>query len=258
MSALPANVRMHVAGDGTPVVLLHCLGVDHRLWNDAVGALGTGYRVLRYDLPGHGASATPPAGYSIDDLADQLAAILDAQALARAHVVGMSLGGCVAQAFAGRYPERVAKLVLADTTPLYPPALQATWAQRASIARSRGVGPLVAEKLTIWFTPDFAAADGPQVRYVRDTLTACDGEGYALACEALGAADLRDSVRRIRAPTLIALGDGDLPPFHDAARWMHEAIPGSRVQLIQHARHAAPLQQSAAFAALLREFLGDA
>lgn len=257
MIALPSNVRVLATGDGVPVVMLHCLGVDHRLWTDAIGALGTGYRVFTYDLPGHGASATPAARYSIDDLADQLATIFEAQALSRAHVVGMSLGGCVAQAFAGRYPERVAKLVLADTTPLYPPALQDKWVERASIARSQGVGPLIAEKLTIWFTPDFAAAEGPQVRYVRDTLTACDGEGYALACEALGAADLRDTVRRIRAPTLITLGDGDLPPFHDAARWMNEAIPGSRVHLIEDARHAAPLQQSAAFAALLRRFFGE-
>jgi 3-oxoadipate enol-lactonase len=255
--ALPSSVRVHATGDGTPVVLLHCLGVDHRLWDDVVGALQTGYRVLTYDLPGHGASATPPARYSIDDVADQLAGIFKAQALSRAHVVGMSLGGCVAQAFAGRYPERVAKLVLADTTPLYPLALRDKWAERASIARSQGVGPLIAEKLTIWFTPAFAAANGPQVRYVRDTLTACDGEGYALACEALAAADLRNTVRLIRAPTLITLGDGDLPPFHDAARWMNEAIPGSRVHLIEDARHAAPLQQSAAFAALLHRFLGE-
>jgi 3-oxoadipate enol-lactonase len=255
MTLPSTDVRVHVTGEGPPVVLLHCLGVDHRLWDGVIDALGAGHRVLTYDLPGHGESATPPAGYSIDDLADQLAAVLDASGVSRAHVAGMSLGGCVAQSFAGRYPERVARLVLADTTPQYPPALKNTWIERASIARSRGVGPLVDEKLTIWFTPDFAAANGPQVRYVRDTLTACDGEGYALACEALGAADLRDSVRRISAPTLIALGDGDLPPFHDAARWMHDAIPGSRVQLIAGARHAAPLQQSAAFAALLRDFL---
>ena len=256
MTLLSADVPMHVTGDGPPIVLLHCLGVDHRLWHGVVDALQTDYRVLTYDLPGHGESATPRASYAIDDLADQLASILDAHGVPRAHVAGMSLGGCVAQSFAGRYPERVAKLVLADTTPQYPPALKNTWIERASIARSKGVGPLVAEKLTIWFTPDFAAANGPQVRYVRDALTACDGEGYALACEALGAADLRDSVQRIRAPTVITLGDGDLPPFHDAARWMHDAIPGSRVQLIADARHAAPLQQPAAFAALLRDFFG--
>jgi 3-oxoadipate enol-lactonase len=254
MSAASREVRVHVAGTGAPVVLLHCLGVDHRLWDDVVSDLHVDFRVLCYDLPGHGETAALAHGYTIDDLADQLAGVLEAQHVARAHIVGMSLGGCVAQAFAARYPERVDRLVLADTTPVYPPALQQTWATRAAIARAEGVAPLIADKLVIWFTPDFAAADGPKVRYVKETLAACDGESYALACEALAAADLREHVRRIRARTLIALGDGDLPPFHDAARWMNQAIQSSRVELIADARHAAPLQQSAAFATLLRDF----
>jgi 3-oxoadipate enol-lactonase len=247
--------ELHASGNGPPVVLLHCLGVDHRLWADVVARLQSAFTVLTYDLPGHGSSATPSCGYDMDDLADQLRALLAARGVGHAHVVGMSLGGCVAQAFAGKYPSHVDRLVLADTTPQYPAMLKDKWAERAAVARRYGVGPLVEEKLAIWFTPEFAAADGPEVRYVRDTLTACDGEGYALACEALGAADLRERVRSIRAPTLIALGDRDLPPFHEAAAWLNATIPDSDTWLIPGARHAAPLQQSGAFAARLREFL---
>lgn len=248
--------KVHSAGQGPAVVLLHCLGVDHHLWDDVVARLQPQFRALTYDLPGHGPAPAPIGSYSIDDLADHLAAVLDREGVARAHIVGMSLGGCVAQAFAGRYPARVAGLVLADTTPQYTAALKDTWVERAAIARSRGVGPLIDDKLVIWFTPAFVAANGPKLRYVRETLAACDGEGYALACEALGAADLRDHVARIRAPTLIAIGDGDLPPFHDAARWFQSTIRGSELWTIPDARHAAPLQQSAAFAARLIEFLG--
>ena len=257
MSRLGADVVLHATGDGFPIVLLHCLGVDHRLWDDVVVDLGRDHRLLTYDLPGHGRTPTPPRRYDIDELADQLASILDAAAITQVHLVGMSLGGCVAQAFAARHPGRLRRLVLADTTPQYPQALKDKWVERATIARQQGVQPLIEEKLLIWFTPAFVAAADRRVRYVRETLAACDGEGYALACEALGDADLREQAGRIRAPTLIVLGEGDLPPFHDAARWLRDTIPGSRIALLAEARHAAPLQQPAAFAALLREFFAE-
>lgn len=227
------------------------------MWDGVVEGLGSGYRVLRYDLPGHGTSPDPRQPYGMAALAEQLAAVLDGSGVARAHVVGMSLGGLVAQEFAGRFPGRVDRLVLVDTTPQYPAALKQKWVERAATARSSGVAAMIEEKLGIWFTPEFVAAGGPAIQYVRATLAACSGEGYARACEALQAADLRDSVRRIRAPTLILLGDGDLPPFHEAAAWMAARIADSRVALIENARHAAPIQQPREFVRLVREFLAS-
>jgi 3-oxoadipate enol-lactonase len=244
-------------GQGSPVVLLHCLGVDSGMWTPIVSALQTNFRVISYDLPGHGRSAVPQGSYGITELADQLAEIFRARQLTRAHVVGMSLGGLVAQEFAARYPGLLDRLVLIDTTPQYTPMLKQKWVERAAIARSRGVGPMIDEVLLIWFTPDFVTANGPVVRWVRDTLTKCSGEGYALACQALESADLRELVKRIQAPTLILLGEGDLPPFHEAAAWMSAQIAGSKVELIPEARHAAPLQQPAMVADRLTMFFRD-
>src|SRR5689334_14836596 len=117
MATLPIdNVRIHATGSGPALVLLHCLGVDHRMWDFAVQALSPRFTVLRYDFPGHGKVPIPVSSYGIADLSAQLAALLKREGIQRAHVAGMSLGGLVAQHFAASNPDTVEKLVLIDTT----------------------------------------------------------------------------------------------------------------------------------------------
>ena len=108
----------------------------------------------------------------------------------------------------------------------------------------------------IWFTPGFVAAAPPAVQLVRDTFRACSGEGYALACEALGAADLRSLGPRIEAPTLVVCGADEGQAFKDAAHWLRENIGGARLEFIPSAGHASVLEQPVRIEALLREFLG--
>src|SRR5262249_394820 len=139
---------------------------------------------------------------------------------ARAHVAGISLGGLVAQHFAATRPELVDRLILIDTTPRYTDELRRMWDERAATARTADVAPMIAGLLAIWFSADALARDGAGVRYVRDTLARCPGEGYALACEALRAADLRALAPKIAARTLVVCGDDDIPSFLDAARWL--------------------------------------
>jgi pimeloyl-ACP methyl ester carboxylesterase len=161
----------------------------------------------------------------------------------------------VAQHFAASQPQRIDKLVLIDTTPRYVDEARKMWVERAAAARAKGVATLVDGLLRIWFTDDFVAADPPAVRYVRDTLGRCSGEGYALACEALGAADLRALTPKIAAPTLIFCGKQELPPFQQAARWLAENIRGSRSAWLDPARHCSILEQPEAFRSALRPFL---
>jgi 3-oxoadipate enol-lactonase len=247
-------IRIDRQGSGPPLVLLHCLGVDHRLWRLAAG-LESEFTVLSYDFPGHGATPVPGHRYTIEDLSAQLLRLLDREGVARAHLGGISLGGLVAQHFAATHPERVERVMLIDTTPRYTDDARANWAVRAAQARGAGVASLLETLLPVWFTPDFIAVDGAAVRYVRDCFHGDSGEGYALACEALAAADLRPLVPKIAAPTLIVCGEQDVPPFLDAARWLNAAIAGSRIQWLAPARHASVLQQPAAFVAAARVFL---
>lgn len=255
MAKLEARaIRLHRVGSGPAVVLIHCLGVDHRLWDIAAAGVSRDFMLLSYDLPGHG--ETPPGDrYGIEDLSAQLAAVLRREGIARAHIAGISLGGLVTQHFAATYPEMVDRVVLCDTTPRYTDEMRAMWAERAATARKAGVRALVDGLLKIWFTDPFVAADPPAVRYVRDTLERCSAEGYALACEALAAADLRPLVGKIAARTLVVCGDQDIPSFLDAARWLAETLPSSRKLWLAPARHASILEQPETFQRSLREFL---
>ncbi|HUJ97191.1 MAG TPA: alpha/beta fold hydrolase [Stellaceae bacterium] len=251
----PAAITLHRRGSGSALVLLHCLGVDHHLWDIAASGLDGQLTLLSYDFPGHHETPLPRGGYGIEDLSAQLGAVLTRAGIDRAHIAGISLGGLVAQHFAATAPERVMKLLLLDTTPRYTDEARRMWVERAAAARQHGVAALVDNLLKIWFTDGFIAADPPAVRYVRDTLNRCSGEGYARACEALGAADLRPLAPTIKSPTLVLCGDQEMPPFQEAARWLAATIPGARHRLLGPARHCSILEQPEEFRRLVRDFL---
>lgn len=250
----PDSVVVHSAGEGAPLLLLHCLGVDRHFWDFARELAGE-YRLLSFDLPGHGETRVPDNPYGIDALADLCADLLRREAVPRAHIAGISLGGLIAQRFAAVYPTMVDRLILIDTTPRYTDELRAMWAVRAKAARQDGVGSLIDGLLPIWFTPEAIAADVAPVRYVRETLARCSGEGYALACEALAAADLRDDAKRIAAPTMVVCGDEDIPSFIDAAHWLAKTIAGARSAWISRTRHASVLERPEQAVRLMRDFL---
>jgi 3-oxoadipate enol-lactonase len=250
-----ASIRVHRKGTGPAVVLLHCLGVDHGLWDLAAAGLEQSFTLLSYDFPGHGETPVPDRAYAIEDLSQQLAAVLEREGVRRAHLAGISLGGLVAQHFSAIYPRQVDRLLLIDTTPRYVDEARQMWIERARAARTAGVASLIEGLLKIWFTDAFVAKDPPAVRYVRDRFAHASGEGYALACEALGAADLRPLAARIMAPTLIFCGADELPPFQDAARWLQQNIAGARLEWLSPARHASILEQPHPFVSRARTFL---
>jgi 3-oxoadipate enol-lactonase len=249
-----AAVTLHRDGSGPPLVLLHCLGVDHRFW-DFAAPLAADVTLLRYDLPGHGASAVPGAAYGIEHLSAQLAAVLAAHRIDRAHVAGISLGGLIAQHFAATRPALVDRLILIDTTPRYTDELRRMWDERAATARQQGVAAMVDGLLAIWFSAEARARNDDGVRYVRDTLARCPGEGYALACEALRAADLRALAPTIAARTLVICGDDDIPSFLEAARWLAATIPTAELAWIKGAKHASVLESPEEACRLMRTFL---
>ena len=251
---LNADVPLIKEGTGPPLVLLHCLGVDYRFW-DFARPLAENFTLYRYDLPGHGLSPVPQSAYTIADLADQLAAIMAKHAIPRAHIGGISLGGLIAQDFAARYPERVDRLALIDTTPRYTDEMRRMWAERAGTARSKGVAVMVDALLGIWFSKQAITQSDAGVSYVRETLTHCNGEAYAVACEALAAADLRAALGSIRAKAIVVCGDDDIPSFLDAARQLAGSIPDARLEWISGTRHASVLEKPADAVVLLRSFL---
>ncbi len=252
----PAAVRVHRAGSGPALVMLHCLGMTHHLW-DGLARLTDQYTLLSYDFPGHGETPLPPTPYGIEELSAQLAAVLRREGIAMAHVMGLSLGGLVAQCFAATEPAMTDKLVLCDTTPRYTDDAREMWVVRAAAARKDGAASLLPTIEKIWFTPGFVAAEPPVLKLVRDTFRSCSGEGYALACEALGAADLRPLAPRIKAPTLVLYGSEEGQAFQDAGTWLRDHIADARLEIVPSAGHASVLEQPLCIERLLRAFLAS-
>ena len=252
----PAAVRLHRAGSGPVLVMMHCLGMSHHLW-DCLEGLADQYTLFRYDFPGHGETPVPATPYGIEELSAQLAAVMRREGVAKAHIMGISLGGLVAQCFAATEPAMTDKLVLCDTTPRYTDEAREMWVVRAAAARKDGAASLLPTIEKIWFTPGFVAAEAPAVKLVRDTFHACSGEGYALACEALGAADLRAFVPRIKAPTLVLYGSEEGQAFQDAGEWLRDHIAGARLEIVPSAGHASVLEQPLVIERRLRAFLSS-
>lgn len=254
----PAAIRLHRTGSGPALVMLHCLGMDHRLWA-GLGSLADRFELVSYDFPGHGETLVPEPGYGIEDLSDQLADVLSMAGITRAHVMGISLGGLVAQHFAATHPEVVDHLVLCDTTPRYLPDARANWAVRAEAARRNGAASLLPQIEAIWFTAGFRDREPapPAILQVRETFARCPGEGYALACEALASADLIDQAGDIHAPTLVLCGSDESQAFHDAADWLAANIAGAKLAIVPDAAHASVMEQPAWVDRALRSFLPD-
>ncbi|MFM0040004.1 alpha/beta fold hydrolase [Paraburkholderia strydomiana] len=241
-------------GGGPWLTFIHQLGGDLSVWDQLAGYFRDDYTVLRYDVRGHGETAVSGKPFSVDDLSSDLAALLDALGAPTTHLVGMSMGGMIAQQFALNHPSRVDTLTIADSTAGTLPENRAVWDQRAHAARSDGVAALVPTTLSRWLTPGFQAAHPEAVEQIRDVLAHTLPEGYAMACEALRDFDVSSKLGSIRCPTLTVAGhhDSGTPPA--ATRAIADAIEGAQFELLD-AAHLAPIEQSHRFAALLETFL---
>jgi pimeloyl-ACP methyl ester carboxylesterase len=247
-------ITVHRRGRGEPLVLLHCLGQSWRFW-DVLEPLTDRFELIAYSFPGHDDAPVPDHQYGVPELTAQLRGVAEHEGLHRFHLMGISLGGSVAAYFAGTYPHMVDRLVLADCTPRYDEESRDNWPVRAKQAREHGVASLIPTLMQVFFTAEALAENGPDVRFVRQTFEACDGEGYALACEALAHVDAWPQVQRIIAPTLILLGSNERPMFQDAADQMVATIPGSRKVIVPDAGHASVRERPEFVVPVLREFL---
>lgn len=250
------GLDLHYALDGPDdaptIVFSNSLGTSLEMWDMQVRALCDRFRCLRYDTRGHGRSAVRDEPAGIDDLAGDLCGLLDALGIAKAHVVGLSLGGMTAQAFAAAHPKRVERLVLMATAARLGPA--SSWEERAAIARRDGMAALVDTVLARWFTPAFV--DRPEARAVRAQILTTNPAGYARACGAIGDMDLRDRLAAIAAPSLIIAGAEDPatpPPLAEALR---SAISGAQLVVLSGAAHLLNIEQAEQVNRHLASFLG--
>ena len=266
------HASVHGPGRAAPaaptVLLLHSLGTDSRLWHGVAARLGTRVRCAALDLAGHGLSSPPdelpgPPEESADARAGGLRgyardalATLDALGAERASIVGLSIGGLVAQRLALDAPERVAALVLACTAARIGDPVR--YAARIDAVRAGGIEAIADAQLERWFSAGFVARSPSAVAGVRRMLVGQDVAGYLAGCAALAGADLTDELGGIGAPTLCLAGaeDRSTPPAALAA--LAERIPGAAFETLRGAGHLPCLERPAAFAASATAFLDSA
>ncbi len=253
MSAVQVHAVVTGRDDGPVVVLSNSLGSTHRMWDAQLAALQQRFRVVRYDTRGHGSSPVPNGPYGIDDLADDLVALLDRFGIERAHLVGLSLGGMTAMRVAGRNPERVDKLALLCTGAQLPPA--SNWTDRAATVRAHGSVAVAAAVVERWFTPEFLAAH-PDIRATHEAMVAATpAEGYAGCCEAIAALDLRDDLTSITAPTLAIAGADDPATPPAKLEEIAGGVKDGRLLVVPHAAHLANAEQPGIITPALIEHL---
>jgi 3-oxoadipate enol-lactonase len=193
--------------DATPLVFINSLGCDFRIWTEVVQILAADFRIVLYDKRGHGLSESGPDKSDVADYAHDLAALLDSVGVGRGTIVGLSIGGMIAQELYRQRPERVAALVLCDTAAKI--GTDESWDQRIAQIQHGGIESIADAVLERWFTAEFRAKRPVELAGMRAMLTRTPIEGYLAACGALKRADLRPYAGRIKAPTLCLVGDQD-------------------------------------------------
>jgi 3-oxoadipate enol-lactonase len=239
-----------------PVVTFnHSLASDHSIWRRQVEALTDRYRVLTYDLRGHGRSSAPPGPYTIDQLGGDVVALLDHLGIRRTHLVGLSLGGMVAQWVGIYHSELLHSLVLTSTTSHTSEEGRLMWQERARAVLRDGTAPQIEPTLARWFTPPFRESHPDVVAEIAQLIRTTPPQGYAGCCNVVGELNLAPKLPHIQAPALVVAGSNDPGVPLVAAQLTAGSIPGARLEVIPNAAHLLTIEQADAYNALLRQFL---
>jgi 3-oxoadipate enol-lactonase len=256
MRAVLANgVTLHVADSGpvgAPAVLFgNSLGTDLRLWDALLPLLPKGLRYVRHDKRGHGLSGSPPGPWSVEDLARDAAALIEAMDLGPVVFVGLSIGGMIGQQLAAARPDLVRALVLSNTAARM--GTPQMWSARVDAIRANGLASLESPILDRWFGPTFRQS--PEAPLWGAMLTRTTQAGYLACCQAIAAADLTEQTARLRLPALAIAGacDGALSP--DLVAATARLVPGTACHVIPDTGHLPCVESPRAYGARLTPFL---
>jgi 3-oxoadipate enol-lactonase len=230
--------------DADVLVLSSSIGTTTTLWDAQLPALGERFRVLRYDHPGHGRSSVE-RDLTVEGMADEVLALLDALGVERFSWCGLSLGGMVGMALGIRAPERLDRLVLACTAAhLGPPEY---WVERAAVVLRDGVEAIADAVVSRWFGTRFRDEHPETVERFREQLVSTPPDGYAACCGALARWDARERIAGITAPTLVLVGAEDRATTLEHAEAMAAAIAGAHIVTLPDAAHLANVEAPTAF-----------
>jgi 3-oxoadipate enol-lactonase len=252
---LPLNGRSIaydlVGPDTAPTVCItHSLASDGGSWAEQVPPLlQAGFRVLRIDMRGHGGS-DPALGdhYAMNDLAGDVAAVLDALTIPRVHYIGLSIGGMLGQAFALNHQHKLISIMWCDTLPASPSGARAAWDERMGIVRrANSLEPIADATMERWFTDAFKAKNPKRWKQIRDTIAATTPAGYLGCSSGILDFDFVPRLGTVNVPTLVVCGSDDPGTPAPENRKLAGLVPGARYEEIAGMRHVPNVEAPDAF-----------
>ena len=254
-NGISMNYLLEGPANAPVVTLSHSLATNLSMWDPQIPSLTSRYRVLRYDTRGHGGTDAPEGAYTLEQLAEDARALLQALKIARTHFIGLSMGGFIGQILGLKYPQMLHGLVLCDTSSRVPPEARPTWDERIKVARGQGMQPHVEPTISRWFTAPFRDKHPEVVDPVRAMIRTTNPRGYIGCCQAIATLDLTDRLHSINVPTLIVVGEDDPGTPVAASRTIHEKIKGSELVILKSAMHLSNMEQPEAFNRAVSTFL---
>jgi 3-oxoadipate enol-lactonase len=235
------NVAFDLVGPaGAPVVCMtHSLASDGGMWAEQVPPLlAAGFRVLRIDMRGHGGSDPVAGDYTMSQLANDVARVLDKLGIARVHYIGLSIGGMLGQALAIEHGSKLISALWCDTLPATPEGAAQAWADRVRIVREAySVAPLAGPTMERWFTDAYKPRHPHRWQEIHDTIVGTSAAGYLGCAAAIQNFDFTAKLPALRLPVLVVVGDGDAGTPPAGNKRIADLIPGARYEEIKDARH---------------------
>lgn len=246
------NVSVDGRESGPTLMLSNSLGCTLAMWEPQMAALAKDFRVIRYDRRGHGKSGVPPGPYSFERFGRDVLAILDDLNIARVHFCGLSMGGMVGQWLGANAPDRMDRIILANTTCYYPDPTN--WHNRIKAVREGGIEAVADAVIGGWLTADFREREPAITQRMKAMLTSAPVEGYLACCEALSTLDQRALLPRIKSPVLVIAGRHDQGTNLAAHEFLRSQIPKANMTILD-AAHISNVEQPHAFTDAVLGFL---
>ena len=240
--------------EGAPaLVFSNSLSTDLRAWEPIMPLLPEGWRVIRYDMRGHGLTELPPRPWGIGDCVADLASLLDGLGVKDAVICGLSVGGLIAQGLAAERPDLTRAIILCDTAAKI--GTDEIWNGRIEAVSKGGMEAVADATMTRWFTKRTIREEAETVALWRTLVTRTPAEGYIGMCEAIRDCDLRESTPRLRLPCMGMGGieDDATPP--DLVRETVEMVPGAGFHLLRRSGHIPQAEEPEEMARLIAEFI---
>lgn len=251
------SIHYEEEGIGEALILIHGVGLDHTMWTRQVEDLSKHFRVIVYDMVGHGGSSHPPGPYTLPQFVEQLAELINSLKIDRCHIVGFSMGGMVASAFALKYSEKIKTLTIMNAVATRTEEQRKAILKRVEEVKRTGPMATIEPAIQRWFSPSFLNGQKQLVDQIRKRLETNDHASYSASYTLFATADeeLWPRIQQIKVPTQIITGELDIGSNPEIAEQLHEKIVNSEMMIVPNMKHMLPIEGSHIVNEAIRSFI---